>query len=107
MRANRSKWATQEGILLDYESNLRGDGEPWARKVVSRSEERRVGKECRYWRDWSSDVSSSDLHVRKPIQMGHSRRNIARLRIEPARRRGTVGEESSVKIGRASCRERV
>src|ERR1035437_9909964 len=26
-----------------------------------RSEERRVGKECRYWRDWSSDVCSSDL----------------------------------------------
>src|SRR5947209_7147594 len=27
----------------------------------ARSEERRVGKECRYWRDWSSDVCSSDL----------------------------------------------
>src|ERR1035437_989987 len=27
-----------------------------------RSEERRVGKECRYWRDWSSDVCSSDLY---------------------------------------------
>src|SRR5947209_2959087 len=27
-----------------------------------RSEERRVGKERRYWRDWSSDVCSSDLH---------------------------------------------
>src|SRR5947209_4852205 len=26
-----------------------------------RSEERRVGKEWRYWRDWSSDVCSSDL----------------------------------------------
>src|ERR1035437_7570796 len=26
-----------------------------------RSEERRVGKECRYWRDCSSDVCSSDL----------------------------------------------
>src|ERR1035437_8419521 len=26
-----------------------------------RSEERRVGKEGRYWRDWSSDVCSSDL----------------------------------------------
>src|SRR5947209_1792606 len=29
--------------------------------VKPRSEERRVGKECRYWRDWSSDVCSSDL----------------------------------------------
>src|SRR5947209_5132575 len=27
----------------------------------TRSEERRVGKEWRYWRDWSSDVCSSDL----------------------------------------------
>src|ERR1035437_748104 len=27
-----------------------------------RSEERRVGKEGRYWRDWSSDVCSSDLY---------------------------------------------
>src|ERR1035437_7311130 len=31
----------------------------------SRSEERRVGKECRSWRDWSSDVCSSDL---EPIE---------------------------------------
>src|SRR3712207_1134983 len=28
-----------------------------------RSEERRVGKEGRYWRDWSSDVCSSDLRM--------------------------------------------
>src|SRR3712207_4120955 len=28
-----------------------------------RSEERRGGKEGRYWRDWSSDVCSSDLVV--------------------------------------------
>src|ERR1035437_33099 len=28
---------------------------------AARSEERRVGKECRYRRDWSSDVCSSDL----------------------------------------------
>src|ERR1035437_5636637 len=29
--------------------------------TVSRSAERRVGEEGRYWRDWSSDVCSSDL----------------------------------------------
>src|SRR5947209_8084372 len=29
--------------------------------TLFRSEERRVGKEWRYWRDWSSDVCSSDL----------------------------------------------
>src|SRR3712207_5310821 len=34
---------------------------PFAIRCGSRSEERRVGKECRYWRDWSSDVCSSDL----------------------------------------------
>src|SRR5690606_1577453 len=28
---------------------------------ILRSEERRVGKECRFSRDWSSDVCSSDL----------------------------------------------
>src|SRR5947209_6068797 len=31
---------------------------------TARSEERRVGKEGRYWRDWSSDVCSSDLDHR-------------------------------------------
>src|SRR5947209_1922024 len=31
--------------------------------IWSRSEERRVGKEWRYWRDWSSDVCSSDLAI--------------------------------------------
>src|SRR5476649_2410090 len=29
---------------------------------IARSEERRVGKECRSLCDWSSDVCSSDLH---------------------------------------------
>src|SRR3712207_3001200 len=32
-----------------------------SRRAWGRSEERRVGKEWRYWRDWSSDVCSSDL----------------------------------------------
>src|SRR3712207_2202541 len=40
-------------------------GDPFTERehpdIVLRSEERRVGKECRYWRDWSSDVCSSDL----------------------------------------------
>src|SRR5687768_267320 len=30
---------------------------------IRRSEERRVGKECRCSRDWSSDVCSSDLRI--------------------------------------------
>src|SRR5947209_5720854 len=37
----------------------------------ARSEERRVGKEWRYWRDWSSDVCSSDLCGRvRPVLLG-------------------------------------
>src|SRR5947207_160466 len=41
----------------------------WADLLVAerssrRSEERRVGKECRSLCDWSSDVCSSDLHRR-------------------------------------------
>src|ERR1035437_3816200 len=38
----------------------------------SRSEERRGGKECRYWRDWSSDVCSSDLLSYVPEPSGTS-----------------------------------
>src|SRR5438034_979087 len=34
---------------------------PCLRAISSRSEERRVGKECRSLCDWSSDVCSSDL----------------------------------------------
>src|SRR5476649_470969 len=33
----------------------------WAHVIIERSEERRVGKECRSRCDWSSDVCSSDL----------------------------------------------
>src|ERR1035437_6222468 len=43
-------------ITCDENSSLRAFF-----NVCRRSEERRVGKECRYWRDWSSDVCSSDL----------------------------------------------
>src|SRR4030095_7884215 len=38
-----------------------------------RSEERRVGKECRSRCDWSSDVSSSDLLNRKPLTLEDSK----------------------------------
>src|ERR1044072_1208282 len=43
--------------------------------VCNRSEERRVGKECIYRCDWSSDVCSSDLYQiieRKHRQEAHS-----------------------------------
>src|ERR671933_280103 len=73
----------------------------------ARSEERRVGKECRSRCDWSSDVCSSDLNAirsggqqsradngtdrHRSGRVGIARRSVARAR----------------KIGRASCRERV
>src|SRR5476649_2766425 len=74
---------------------------------VPRSEERRVGKECRSLCDWSSDVCSSDLNVARPA-----------LRAA-LRSRGGLGigggpatvptscRRGGAKIGRASCRERV
>src|SRR5436309_2064314 len=52
------------------------------RAKPDRSEERRVGKECRTWwgrrhtrfsRDWSSDVCSSDLAIVNPSVISFSR----------------------------------
>src|SRR5215211_6617330 len=76
-------------------------------KLTSRSEERRVGKECRSLCDWSSDVCSSDLDD-EPADDG------ARHRGEPAQdqhrqrlERHDREREAHVEIGRASCRKRV
>src|SRR5947209_1091019 len=44
-----------QAVILALQQN------PTIRNALQRSEERRVGKEWRYWRDWSSDVCSSDL----------------------------------------------
>src|SRR5438445_8216 len=58
------------GVELDGEQlfyahvRLHGGPAPVRRflpNLIDRSEERRVGKDGRYWRDWSSDVCSSDL----------------------------------------------
>src|SRR5918998_1331774 len=72
-----------------------------------RSEERRVGKECRSLCDWSSDVCSSDLveHV-AVLQEGTD--GVGRLREDRDRyyERDAV-PEAVLEIGRASCRERV
>src|SRR5215217_1423215 len=76
-------------------------------RVAAESEERRVGKECRYWRDWSSDVCSSDLAANGAIGQGDDlggelpgagRRVRADDGVRFPGRRG---------VGRASCRERV
>src|SRR5215204_3809002 len=73
----------------------------------ARSEERRVGKECRSLCDWSSDVCSSDLALlhgdlvaeSADQLVAHGRREAAELDRRAAAAQG--------EIGRASCRERV
>src|ERR1044072_5720246 len=73
----------------------------------SRSEERRVGKECRYQCDWSSDVCSSDLAdaiglnavVLAELCVGQSDPEAVQIDL---RTKGLA-----IQIGRASCRERV
>src|SRR5476649_521167 len=72
-----------------------------------RSEERRVGKECRSRCDWSSDVCSSDLdaHRRGPTPPPGIPRRGGRT---PLRRSGGARHPLlRGEIGRASCRERV
>src|SRR6476646_5601330 len=72
-----------------------------------RSEERRVGKECRSRCDWSSDVCSSDLRITfvdrsslLPHELFPRDFVLGCIHFDsPARSHG--------QIGRASCRERV
>src|SRR5947209_1274665 len=52
-------WA--DGNHLVFTSSSDGGHTFAPTRNIMRSEERRVGKEGRYWRDWSSDVCSSDL----------------------------------------------
>src|SRR5215211_3127462 len=49
-----------------FEGSRRGCTMRWT-SASSRSEERRVGKECRSLCDWSSDVCSSDLELFEEI----------------------------------------
>src|SRR5476649_1349688 len=73
----------------------------------ARSEERRVGKECRSLCDWSSDVCSSDLNGDiaaldfngKILWQRHLGEEYGRFSINWI--------YGSSQIGRASCRERV
>src|SRR5476649_1427811 len=78
---------------------------PWA--AGERSEERRVGKECRSRCDWSSDVCSSDLYgvLEREVRANLVYRDFTRVgaaKTPDAKTMGRWGE-----IGRASCRERV
>src|SRR5476649_2673642 len=74
---------------------------------ATRSEERRVGKECRSLCDWSSDVCSSDL-TKHPCSFSISTGFRYSAAKEPSPRpKPTTKNRISHKIGRASCRERV
>src|SRR5882672_10721690 len=75
--------------------------------LLKRSEERRVGKECRSLCDWSSDVCSSDLHGRAALR-ARARRDLRRHRHEqPDENLRRHRDDAAEEIGRASCRERV
>src|SRR5476649_2777516 len=74
---------------------------------LTRSEERRVGKECRSLCDWSSDVCSSDLGLGRqagPQSRGLRDQHSARRSLHHGRE---GGRRAAHQIGRASCRERV
>src|SRR5476649_555432 len=72
-----------------------------------RSEERRVGKECRSLCDWSSDVCSSDLEsIPGYEEIGWA--GIGGSASTPSEIIAILNEHvNAAQIGRASCRERV
>src|SRR5882672_11065401 len=77
------------------------------RRDSARSEERRVGKECRSLCDWSSDVCSSDLGL---LTADAVDMQVAQDGEEPGAQIGAGLPEMQARqreIGRASCRERV
>src|SRR5476649_2728144 len=79
----------------------------WRLPRAARSEERRVGKECRSRCDWSSDVCSSDL---KDLICDHIVNNDLPdpcSVLQAQARAAGLEVASRSKIGRASCRERV
>src|SRR5476649_101123 len=72
-----------------------------------RSEERRVGKECRSLCDWSSDVCSSDLDGLEGRHSASGRRGGRRPEEAVEEGRHRPRRHRQRQIGRASCRERV
>src|SRR5215204_147152 len=80
---------------------------PLPRRTPARSEERRVGKECRSLCDWSSDVCSSDLAVAGDPGMDEQLVLVDQVQPVELGRELAASEEDPGQIGRASCRERV
>src|ERR671926_369627 len=75
--------------------------------VGTRSEERRVGKECRSRCDWSSDVCSSDLFVFVRGWCCDHSYFAPQFEHFSHKRRVVAVDLRGHEIGRASCRERV
>src|SRR5215211_694936 len=94
-------FAQRYGRMLEWSLHLTGGDR------AARSEERRVGKECRSLCDWSSDVCSSDLA--EPPSNRHQPRRLFRaaLRADAGVVATPDGRRPRGEIGRASCRERV
>src|SRR5882672_5293593 len=105
--AERTTTATSTGQLVAMASCFQSLFIQLGQNRPARSEERRVGKECRSRCDWSSDVCSSDLPQRGE--------NHDRDQHRPVGGNGelfpelihTTRPKSPSEIGRASCRERV
>src|ERR1035437_9641563 len=92
-------WGNPGRILVNLSNSLAN--------AHTRSEERRVGKECRYWRDWSSDVCSSDLTIKAGnSSKGLGRRELGKSGTYTGQLIKLIGKRAH-QIGRASCRERV
>src|SRR5262252_68455 len=93
-------------ISISRTACMKGSG-PQQYTSRSRSEERRVGKECRSRCDWSSDVCSSDLEAFLVVVLhveAESDQHIAHSLHEGL---GAAAVHLALEIGRASCRERV
>src|SRR5476649_217235 len=74
---------------------------------INRSEERRVGKECRSRCDWSSDVCSSDLSLLALRPGRHHLLSALFCDVQRTCGRLVQPRPGDQQIGRASCRERV
>src|ERR1035437_8830634 len=74
---------------------------------IIRSEERRVGKACRYRCDWSSDVCSSDLYLNVAPSADWEQHSSTCDRHPRSASRERPSDGQHHQIGRASCRESV
>src|SRR5882672_2301401 len=104
MPAGMKVWQTNIWVAPEH---FRQESQLPFGKVIVRSEERRVGKECRSLCDWSSDVCSSDLHVGNARgHEGVADQYLGSPGALPPGKPASV-RQSDCEIGRASCRERV